>query len=116
MKSMPLNRTGDTRARAVDLGVGMYVHSTVGPGPAPAGIVQKYAVPTPIEADRSRSPAPGSEEAADGDAEAETDRAANGESDARGEEHDPRIIVGNHDKGGIHRQDGDVRPAAYQHL
>src|SRR5271168_1349387 len=116
MKRMPLYRARDTRSRPANPGVGMNVLSAVRPGSAPAGIVQEYTMPAPVEADPARRPAPRREESADAHAEAEADRAAHREPYAWGEEHDPRIVKGDHDKGRIDRHDRDVRSAAYDDL
>src|SRR6202011_2236991 len=95
--------------------VGMHVTASIGPSPAPSGIIQEDVVPSPIEAD-SGPPAPGREESADAHAVAEANCAANEEPRPGRVEDDPRIIVGHDNKARIHGHDGNVRATAHHHF
>src|SRR5580698_1703546 len=96
MELMTLGWSCCARSRPSDSGVGVSIAGAIGPGSAPARIIDEDGVRTPVEADAAASPTPGSEESADAHSEAEADGAANEESGARRQEHDGRIIEGHH--------------------
>src|SRR6202035_476642 len=79
-------------------------------------VVQVYSVPVPVEAERTRCPAPRREEPADGHAEAEADSVADIETRPWREEHDYRIVVGDHNIAWIHGHDRVVGSAAHHDL
>src|ERR1700722_11348414 len=109
---MRLRRTGESRPRPADGGVGMNVGGPIAPIPAPARVVQEHCVRAPVEANPSASPSPRTEEPADAHAEAELDCAADHEAGPRRKEHDRGIVVGNHDKPRVDGHDGDIGSAA----
>src|SRR5580658_4238468 len=100
---MPL---GGSWTRIARDGIRVNVRPAIRPGAAPGRIIDEHAVLVPREP--IHAPAPRRKGRPDGHSKSEADGASNEEAGPRRSKHDQRVVIRNHDEGGIRRQNRNV--------
>src|SRR6202050_5121227 len=95
----------------VQLAVGMHIDAAVGPNTSPRRAVDEHHVCAPVKA--AQTPSPRTKCRGNGDAEAKADSGAHDDSRPRREKNHQRIVGRHTDECRIHRQNLNVRTAAY---